>query len=259
MRALVLTALAAGSFPTKHLATGGDGGSDAPQGGSDAPRDGTSDAPRGFECLGQPLPMTAPMTITFSGTIVDSSTVQPLTNLPFQLQDPLGNTLHNGATDNNGGYTFTQASNGVPIDAHFHTVGDPTHTATIQYPAYPYTANNTGIQLNVFSFSALQPLATGCGTTYDNVKPVLIVGVEDCNGTPLSGATVARPQSGTAVCYAGPAGATTTDTSGIALVFGLSPATVTANATTMENIALYSRDVKVENQSVTFVELRPGP
>jgi hypothetical protein len=258
MRAFVLISLAACSFPEKHLATGGDGGSDG-QGSSDAARDGSpGDALPGFECVGQPLATSAPQTISFTGLVTDAQNGNPMPNQNLALEDPIGNPLGNANTDPNGRFLFPYSTSGRPVDGHFFAATMPTNAAALVYPPHPY-ASDTVADFVVYQNSTVQSLVFACGSNYDSTKGVIALIVEDCDGHPLAGATVQRPQASAGLCYGGVSSASVTDQTGKVLVFSLLPATVTVSAMTSGGLTLYPRDVMVQPNSVTELVLQPGP
>jgi hypothetical protein len=164
-------ALAACSIPEKTLVDGG------PTGGP-------------FDCLGKPLPTTAPAKITISGSLfapfagiaVPSAIVQ---GFLVGIAQPIFMVTSNDA----GAFTRDQGTGGAPRDTYLRSAPNG-YLPTYLYPGVP-VAGDVVIPFQMFTSMDAMTIASVAGLPpIDPGKVTFLVTVEDCHGNLVSGATV---------------------------------------------------------------------
>jgi hypothetical protein len=189
-----------------------------------------------FSCAGDPLPTTAPASITIAGNVADESISgqTPLDGVaisayPSQTSTtPLAN-----ATSASGAFSIVVGTGGVPLDGYLKA-SKSGELDTYLYPNAPLAVSSSGLSVVMLTSSTYGFLAIGGGVTQDDTKGDLAVVVLDCNAQPVSGAIVMTSPAGT-VRYSGSAGpsasAVATSTDGLAYVFNVAAGDVTVSAT----------------------------
>lgn len=245
---------------------------DAPGGnGADAGIDATpADAGGPFDCLGKPLPTTAPANVTISGTTeqVTLGGAQPLPSTMVAAYPNAGGAPIATATSDatTGNYSLSAPTGGTPLDGYVlgrHAAsGSTTYLDTYLYPPHPLTADQTqGVILMLTSGSngTLSALSGLAGVTQDENKGVIGLIVADCNGMPLAGAMVTSEPMGTVKYDSGslPSGdATATAADGRAYIFNVTPGTVNVRAT-INGMTLRAHDVNARAHAVTTTVIQP--
>jgi len=261
--------LAGCSFPEKHRA-GGDGG-----GGNDSSsQDGTGgdgrimgDGGAGpFGCVGFPFPMTAPAVISFQG-MVQVSNGTPFLQFPVQgIVNQTGGQFFSTNADSTGNFSASAPTNGVAIDGHLYVNAQPGfgYLSTYYYPRRPFDANQTNLQLPVEDQTTLQQTYSSAGRSFNANQATAFLQLTDCNGSPLNGATlIMQPPPTQGIVYlrnnTPDPTAITTDSTGIAIAFGVDPVStqLTGQAATGEPLHVYR--IPFMPQSLYEVLLQPGP
>lgn len=235
MRALLLVAVAACSFPDKVL-----------------------EQSTPFGCLGQPLPTTAPARVTISGVVEDRYQGVPVPAATLQA-------FLNGSTvpvftvqtDASGNFSQGQGTGGTPVDAYLHVTANG-FLDTYIYPPVPVSDSAT-LDVQTFEATELGTLAMLAGVTLDPTKAQLLVVAVDCNEMPLEGAVVTTSPAGNVkylVNQRPSAAAVATDTSGAAFVFNVAPSATTINAT-VSGMTLRSHVLEGLGGAFTQTEIQP--
>ncbi len=222
---------------------GGTAGVDAAPGAIDAhatidAAPGPPDAaPTPYGCLGQPLPTTAPATITLSGTTVQvsGSSTAPLAGVSVDAFVGASATAAASTTSSGTGtYSVGVSTGGAPVDAYLRAQKSGELDMYL-YAAVPLAKDGPNATLVLVKQSDFDFLAIGAGVTQSGSKGFVTVIVIDCLGNAVSGATVtATPSSGTTIRYL--AGgqpsktAVSTDASGTAMIFNAPTASVEVGA-----------------------------
>jgi hypothetical protein len=237
MRALVLAALAACSFPTKHPDV------------TDGP---TADASP-FGCVGQPPQTTAPAQIRISGQALDLGTGVPGANLVVSGILESGGSVFTTTTDASGAFATVVDTGGTALAAHVATkLG--TYVPSLFYPAHPFDADVAQLPLPM-----LMPMElTQIGNPADTALVELVLG--DCLGARLAGCTLAIQPAPQLIEYTKggvlSTTATSTDETGYVLVYGQPGGTATFQAT-CPNGALRTATVGISTSSTYFILLEP--
>jgi hypothetical protein len=214
----------------------------------------------GYECLGAPLPTTAPATVTVAGQI-RSNALAP-TALPgaivtaFRTGDTT--TLAADTSDSPGLYSLTITTGGTPVDGYLRV----THSGQVDTYAYPSRPLFMDLATNVLmpTSGELDFLAAAVNVTQADGNGFIGVIVKDCNGVPISGATVSTTPAAGAVKYnsgSTPSGsATSTSSDGVAYVFNVTAGNVTVRANGGGN-TLRAHVVNARADLVTLTEIQP--
>jgi hypothetical protein len=148
-----------------------------------------------FTCATQPAPSVADDPITLSGaveTIAMNGTLQPVDAAEvalFRAGQPV--VLSRMNSDAAGAFsTGALASGGHPLKAYLKAT-KPGFRTTFFFPQYPFWTSLTPERVPMIS-DALFATVTGMlgATQHDGTNGALLVVVADCDGTPLTGATI---------------------------------------------------------------------
>jgi len=186
-----------------------------------------------YSCLGQPLPTTAREQITISGALKHPSSGTNIANAvieAFLVNEPQ-KVLFSMTTNADGKFTRAQGTGGAPRDLFLRTAPNG-YLSAYYYPAVPLSRDlTTDIQLLVSEEVA--QIAGFVGVEHDPTKVVYVVTVVDCNGVPVSGATVTANPPGDVRYLANTTpseDAIATDATGSAFIFNVPPGNTTINA-----------------------------
>jgi hypothetical protein len=220
--------------------------------------DSSGPAP-GFECLGAPLPTTAPATVTVSGQILQNAFS------PTALGNAIIDAFRTGtptalATDTSntpGFYTLSISTSGAPVDGYLRV----THSGHIDTYAYPSRPLFMDLATNVLmpTSTELAILGTAVGVTQAAGNGFIGVIVRNCAGTALAGATVSTNPPGTVKYNSGStpsSTATSTSSDGVAYVFNVTAGNVTVIANASGNV-LRQHVVNARANVVTLTEIQP--
>jgi hypothetical protein len=253
MRALVVCAVCACSFPEKH-----------PGAGDAAPMaDASPDAGGPFACAGQPFPTTAPAMITVSGTLTHIlSGVIPNATLRGYLRSAPGMSVITATSDMNGNYSVTFPTGGMSVDGYIGVDAAGSDFATTAYPSRPFTANLTGPLFRT-NASELMMIYSAVLATYSATKGTVFVQVLDCNGQPVPNATVNSNPAAAKVVYINQQAAfdtslVETSSVGVATLFGLVGSSVTITAgSNNTGVVFHAQTIPVVASAFTEVAIQP--
>lgn len=186
-----------------------------------------------FGCAGAPPPNTADNPIVFSGTVAQSTTLMPVTNAAVVGQ--LGATqAFTTTTDATGKFSKSLNSGNAPLAFNLQVSANGFKN-TYYFPAYVVT-HDAKYDVELFSQSDANMLAAAAQITYDAGKGIILMTINDCNGTPLQGATIDTTllPANAVVHYfdrvTPSLTATSTDMYGVAMVSNLNPGSVQLGA-----------------------------
>ncbi len=220
--------------------------------------DSSGPAP-GFECLGAPLPTTAPATVTVSGQILQNALS------PTALGNAIIDAFRTGnptalATDTSntpGFYSLSISTGGAPVDGYLRV----THSGQVDTYAYPSRPLFVDLMTNVLmpTSNELAFLGAAVGVTQATGNGFIGVVVKNCDGTALAGATVSTNPPGTVKYNSGStpsSTATSTSSDGVAYVFNVTAGNVTVMANASGNV-LRQHVVNARANVVTLTEIQP--
>ena len=220
--------------------------------------DSSGPAP-GFECLGAPIPTTAPATVTVSGQIRQNALA------PTALGGAVIDAFRTGnptalatATSNTPGfYTLSISTGGAPVDGYLRV----THSGQVDTYAYPSRPLFMDLTTNVLMPTAneLAFLGQAVGVTQTAGNGFIGVIVKDCDGATLAGAQVFTTPAGTVRYNSGPtpsSTATSTSSDGVAYVFNVPAGNAIVQANAGGNV-LRSHTVNARANVVTLTEIQP--
>ena len=238
---LALSALGGCYIPEKQPAT-----NDAQQGGP-------------FDCLGAPLPTKAEMQVTIAGHVIDPFTGTPAPGATIQAflvgvpQSPIFTTM----SDATGAYSQDQGTGSTPKNAYLKVTLNGFVT-TYLYPPAPIVRDFPA-DIQVLTNTDLQTLSNVAEVAIDSTKGLAFVAVSDCNGTPLSGATITTTPPATIRYFAEGApvpAAVATDMTGIALIFNVQPGNTTIGAAVL-GMTLRSHNFDTVAGALMQTEVQP--
>lgn len=241
------------------------GGDDGPAGGApDADPAAIDAAPTPYGCIGRAHPTTAPAMITVAGVTNEINTdgQVPLDGVALTVADSDDTTLTTGTSDGSGNYSVTVSTGGAPVDGYIQGTTS-NYKETYVYPPAPLANDQASVPVLLVSNTVWSFLPLIANATQDNTEGFLGVLVSDCLGNPVEGATVTSPAAET-VRYVEGTGVgdetvTVTDSSGIALLFNVTPGdTVMVDASTPDH-DFEAHPVKVRANVVTTTVVAPGP
>lgn len=102
-----------------------------------------------FACKGDPLPTTAPATITVGGAVIDRSNggSTPVSGAAVVVHASSGTTLGSATADAAGNFAIALATGGKPVDAYLHVAAGGL-VGTYFFPAAPF-AEDSSIWINM--------------------------------------------------------------------------------------------------------------
>ncbi len=260
--ALAAVALYACSIPDKHPGTVSDGPvtSDAASGhdGAGPPVDGAGSGP--FACFGQPLPTTAPPTITVSGTVTEITAVasEPLSGAMLEVHPvPSGNAVANGFSDASGSYSMSVQTGGKPFNGFVVANGSGDLPVSV-FPSRPFDSN-TELAVTMITQQTLMLAGETVGISIVSTDTQFAIVIVDCDGTPLAGATLTSA-SGTVRYGSGglpSQSALSTDTTGEVFVFNVVPGDFTVSGLAANGDPLRSHTVVGDGGGFTIALLQP--
>lgn len=212
-----------------------------------------------FSCAGHALPTTAPDPLAVTGTTVDINTLAPLAGVTVAaFRTGEATALATATSDSGGNYAITAPSGGTPIDGYLQASVSG-HLDTYYYAAAPVAADATAAQIALITQANLDAGTAAVGVTQSAANGAMLVRVADCNGLPLTGATISTTPSGEIRYSANSQPSTTatmTDASGVAFIYNVPPGTVTVDAM-LGTRALRTRIVGVHADAGTVTGVRP--
>jgi hypothetical protein len=216
--------------------------------------------PAGFECLGQALPTTAPALVNVSGMVTANVLSPTPVAHAFVYGFRPGDTTHlaGDTTNTPGQYSLAILSGGTPVDGYLSVSDSGHHIDTYAYPAVPLSADITDNVLMVSS-SEFGILAASAGITPVAGDGFIGVVVRNCQGTPVTGATVTSVPAGTVRYNAGgapSASATVTAADGVAYIANVAAGNVTVQAS-VGGLTLRQHVVNARANTITLTEIQP--
>jgi hypothetical protein len=214
--ALAAALVAACSIPEKTLIDG------APTGGP-------------FACLSQPLPTTAPPKITIAGSLFAPFIGMPLTNTVAEVfLIGTSTSIFSVTTDATGAFSHEQGIGSKPFDMYVRAAPNG-YLPTYLYPAVP-AVSDVNLPLQMFTAMHLQTIVGLAGLpAVDPAKVTFLVTVADCNGMPVSGATITTNPPGMVRYFVGttpsPTAIATDAMTGAAIVSNVDVSNTTVGAT----------------------------
>jgi hypothetical protein len=207
-------------------------------GGADVDGDAATPAGPDFSCLIQPLP-TPPTTavdpMVLAGRVVEFTTagvtsVGAADVALFRAGQPT--VLARTHSASNGAFaTGAVTTNGKAVHAYVKAT-KPGYRTAFFYPPAPFTVSSTTLVVPTISDGAFSTVKTLLGATQDDARNgVLLVGVLDCNGQPVAGATVSVRRGSSAVGNTRALGTVVPADAGVFLVFDVPDGKVRVSAT----------------------------
>ncbi len=219
------------------------------------------DSPPGpFGCLGQPVPAGAPDPVTLSGTAqtLSGTTAVPAKGVAITAVKGDGTTLSTATTDSAGAYSLSLPTGGNALDVHL-TATKSGDRPTALFPATKLYMNTDAGLILIISQSDFDFLASLSGENQKSSKAAIGLAVVDCEGNTLSGATVTTDPPGDVVYVSGgqpDTNATSTDSSGVALLFNVPAGNVTVSAI-VGGMTLRSHSINAAAGVTTTAAIRP--
>jgi hypothetical protein len=214
----------------------------------------------GFECLGKPLPTTAPATIHVAGftrqNALSPTALQTASVRAFKSSDTT-TALDTTSSDGSGHYALSIATGGAPVDGYLR-VTNSGYIPTYAFPAVPLAADDS-VNVLVITSTELNLLAGAVGESPTPDDGFLGIVVTDCDGNPLTGATVSSNPPGKIHYNAAGApsqSATSTSTDGVAYILNVAAGNVTIFGTA-KGRALRQHVVIAPANAVTLTQIQP--
>jgi len=220
--------------------------------------DGGDAAPDPFGCLGQPLPTTAPATVTVSGIVVapDQTPVDAVALDAFvgASATPAATTTSNAT----GAFTFDLSTGGTPVDG-FIQGSKAGFIDTFYYAPVPLAASTTRATILISTPSTFSTIAALAQVVPDPTMGTVVIGVVNCQAAPVEGATVTVQPAGTTRYLRNNVPnvlATATDATGLALVFNVPAGAATVGAS-FGGLTLRSHPLTVRANVITVTVVAP--
>src|SRR5260370_16568134 len=141
----------------------------------------------GFECLGQPLPTTAPAGMTFMGQTKSGLLSQnALSGVEVIVSRTGDGTVGRDTSDASGLFSITCLTGGTPVDGHLQ-LKKSGYLSTYAYPSRPLVANDS-VGVLMITSSEFSFVAGAAGVTPVAGDGFIGVVVKNCAGTPVAGA-----------------------------------------------------------------------
>lgn len=206
---------------------------------SGTPSDAGRDAGDGgdFSCAGAAVPQLATPTFTVDGIVTSAGlTRRPVTGALVELFGPTGAPLGTDVTADGGTYALSTDLSCAPLAGYLRASHrDAGFYDIYYYPPAPWRRPRSGLELVIFDDAARNLAAGFANVTIMNGTAALALGVDDCAGDPVSGATVTTTPMGD-VRYVAASGLPSgtqmsTSSKGQVLIFNLPPGPVTVTGT----------------------------
>jgi hypothetical protein len=213
----------------------------------------------GFECLGAPIPTTAPATIAVTGQIranaLSPTALGGAIVTAFRTGDPTPLTTDTSNTP--GFYSLSVSSGGTPVNGYLRV----THSGQVDTYAYPSRPLFADLATNVLmpTSSELAFVGTAVGVTQAAGNGFIGVIVKDCDGATIAGATVWTTPPGTVRYNSGStpsASATSTSSDGVAYLFNVPAGNAIVQSNAGGNV-LRQHAVNARADVVTLTEIQP--
>jgi hypothetical protein len=214
----------------------------------------------GFECLGQPLPTTAPALVNVTGRVTANVLSPAPVPHAFVYAFRVGNPtpITGDTTDTIGNYSLGITSGGTPVNGYLAVSDSNHHISTSAYPPVPLAGDITENVLMV-STTEFGVLAASAGITPLAGKGFIGIVVRNCQGTAIAGATVSSSPAGEVRYNAGgvpsPTASATAD-DGVAYIANVAAGNVTVMATASGH-TLRQHVVNATADAITLTEIQP--
>jgi hypothetical protein len=194
-----------------------------------------------------------------SGSVLSSGGLLSGAGAIVTVFDASGTNVGMGTTNSSGTFQFQLTTGGKPLDYHA-LVTLPDQLDTNWYPAKPPPGANAYLSIVTLSSTDIVNMLERVNIMTDSMKTQIFVGVVDCEGRRIAGATVgAVPASGTVLYVINrqiDPTATSTDEFGLALLANAAPGDLTISAT-LGTTGL--RSIHVAAVAGTLVRAEIGP
>ncbi|HVJ21653.1 MAG TPA: carboxypeptidase-like regulatory domain-containing protein [Polyangiaceae bacterium] len=227
-------------------------------GASEGGNPGTGQGGAAPDCLGDPLPETAPDNVVVSGLVTTLGNVI-ISGVLVEGRAASGDGLLDDDTSGlNGYYELTLPTGGAPLGAYLFVSADGS-VDTYVYPPHPFVDDDE-LDVPLITSALRTGIADEANVALQADKGLLYVFVLDCNGDPVQGATVTTNPAGEFVSYTEgfvpSPDATSTDGSGAAYVFNLPPGNVEVDAT-IDGYSLREHTIEVRANVMTITSVIP--
>jgi hypothetical protein len=212
----------------------------------------------GFECLGQPLPTTAPASITFMGQTKSGLLTQnALSGVEVIVSRTGTDTVGADTSSTPGRFSISFLTGGTPVDGHLQLTKSG-YLSTYAYPSRPLVANDS-VGVLMITSSEFTFVALAAGVTPVAGDGFIGVVVKNCAGTPLAGATVSSSPASTVKYNVGGApspSAVSTSADGVAYIANVAAGNVTVMASASGH-TLRQHVVNARANAITLTEIQP--
>ena len=229
-----------------------------------APSDAGRDAGDGgdFSCTGAVIPQTAVPTFTVDGIVTSAGLVRrPVTSALVELFGATGNPLGTHVTPDGGTYSLSTDLSCLPLDGYLKASHrDAGFYDIYYYPPAPWRRPRAGLELVIFDDAARNLAAGLANVTIVNGTAALALGIDDCAGDPVSGATFTSTPAGD-IRYVAASGLPSsmqmsTSSKGQVLIFNLPPGTVQVTATARGQ-TFPTKSIDARADAITSTTLTP--
>lgn len=231
---------------------------------------GPDAAPGAYDCVGDPYPTTASDPIVVSGVTeqIDQSGLTPLGTVGVEAFNASDGSLDTTTSDSAGVYALSVPTGGSPLDGYVNGTKSGFIDSYL-YPPQPLSNDLANIPVLMVSTTvwAFLPVLSH-GATQPNGSGFIGLLVVDCNGNPVAGATVTCSGSNMVRYISNGAigdpadpnmPVTTTDSSGLALIFDVTPGNAVTVDATADGHDYAQHNIKVRADVVTTTVVAPGP
>jgi len=212
----------------------------------------------GFECIGQPLPTTAPASLTFTGQTKSGLLSQnALSGVEVIVSRTGTDTVGADTSSASGLFSITFLTGGTPVDGHLQ-LKKSGYLPAYAYPARPLVANDS-VGVLMITSSEFAFVASAAGVTPVAGDGFIAVVVKNCAGAPVEGATVTSSPAGTVRYNVGGApssSAMSTSADGVAYIANVAAGNVTVQASASGN-TLRQHVVNARADAITLTEIKP--
>jgi hypothetical protein len=204
-----------------------------------------------LDCLGAPLPTTAPATIGLSGVV--SSNDVPIAGATVEgFRTGAGSPVATATSSASGSYALDVTTGGVPFDGALRVSMAP-YLDTFVFPSQPLP-NSSVKAAKLMTSAMLAQLGTLLGNTQAPANGWIEVQIVDCSGAPIAGATPSVTQNGLAV------GQLTAVPSAVGTFYAFNvPPGQTVIGASFEGNLLHAHTVDVRANTITTTVVAPGP
>lgn len=219
-----------------------------PDPSGDVDTDGVDPVGPDLACVAPPPQMVAVDPMTLGGTVVALTLtgIAPVADAEvklFRAGQPI--VLARTQSTGNGAYsTGAFPTSGNPQHAYLKAM-KPDYRTTFFYPPSPFAKNLTNLPVPMISTALFAQVKSLLGATQnDNKNGALLIGVSDCNGLPVAGATVTAVHGNSPTGQAYDLSALSPSHTGVYVVFNVPDGKVRVSAS-LNGAVFPSHDVMV--------------